>query len=375
MARTSYTICLLPGDGIGVEIMDAAVGVLDAISKASGIRFVFDRQLLGGCAIDEAGDPYPPATQRAAHEADAVLLGAVGGPKWDSTDPCAPRPEVGLLAIRKDLGLFANMRPVRVQPDLVGSSPLRPEVIQGADLIVVRELTGGLYFGARERTYDEDGAGANGEPGQHAIDTLDYREYEVERIVRRAFEVALRRRRRLVSVDKANVLETSRLWREVVHRIAREYPQVECSDMLVDNAAMQLIRDPRQFDVIVTENTFGDILSDEASMLSGSLGLLASASLGERAALFEPSHGSAPDIAGQDIANPVAQILSVEMMLRYAFGLQREAAAVASAVDSVLAAGWRTRDLADADTPDDRIVGCAQMGSLIAHATHQALVE
>lgn len=375
MARTSYTICLLPGDGIGVEIMDAAVGVLDAISKASGIRFVFDRQLLGGCAIDEVGDPYPPATHRAAHEADAVLLGAVGGPKWDSTDPCAPRPEAGLLAIRKDLGLFANMRPVRVQPDLVGSSPLRPEVIQGVDLIIVRELTGGLYFGARERTYDEDGAGANGEPGQHAIDTLDYREYEIERIVRRAFEVALRRHRRLVSVDKANVLETSRLWREVVHRIAREYPQVECSDMLVDNAAMQLIRDPRQFDVIVTENTFGDILSDEASMLSGSLGLLASASLGERAALFEPSHGSAPDIAGQDIANPIAQVLSVEMMLRYAFGLQREAAAVASAVDSVLAAGWRTRDLAEADTPDDRIVGCAQMGSLIAHVTHQALVE
>ncbi len=364
-----FKICLLPGDGIGPEIIAESVKVLDAIGAKYDTKFDYEEALLGGIAIDETGSPYPEATQTCAHEADAVLLAAVGGPKWDSTDPTAPRPEQGLLGIRKDLGLYTNLRPVRTYRALADSSTLKPEVIDGVDLIIVRELTGGLYFGARERFYDELGSGANGTAGQRAYDTLEYREYEVERIARQAFEAARKRRGRVHSIDKANVLETSRMWREIVHRIHdEEYPDIELTDMLVDNTAMQLVANPRQFDVLVTENTFGDILSDEASMLTGSLGMLASASLGDGTALYEPSHGSAPDIAGQGIANPIAQILSAEMMLRYSFDMADAADDIAHAVEAVLDEGWRTGDLKQADTPADHVLGTAAMGDkIVAH--------
>ncbi len=361
----TYKICLLPGDGIGPEIMAQACKVLDALARRFDIGFEYDKQLIGGCAIDATGQPLPEASLEAARHSDAVLLGAVGGPKWDSTDPNQPRPEQGLLRIRKELGLYANLRPVTVFDALAAASPLKPEIIEGVDLMIVRELTGGLYFGMRERFYDEDGSGPDGAKGQRAYDTLEYREYEIERIARHAFETAEKRRGRLHSVDKANVLETSRMWREIVHDIASDYPSVELFDMLVDNTAMQLVHNPGQFDVIVTENTFGDILSDEASMLSGSLGMLASASLGDGVALYEPSHGSAPDIAGLGIANPLAQILSVEMMLRYSLDEAQAADAIHQAVAAVLAEGWRTGDIADADTPADHRVGTDQMGDLI----------
>ena len=362
---TTYKICLLPGDGIGPEIIAEGRTVLDALGAKFDASFEYTEALLGGIAIDETGEALPEDTLRVAKASDAVLLAAVGGPKWDTTDPNKPRPEQGLLGIRKALGLYANLRPVRIFGALADASSLKPEVIDGVDLVIVRELTGGLYFGLRERFYDEEGCGADGAAGQRAYDTLEYREYEIERIVRHAFETARKRKGRVHSIDKANVLETSRLWREVAHRIAGEYPDVEIVDMLVDNAAMQLINNPAQFDVVVTENMFGDILSDEASMLTGSLGMLASASLGDGTALYEPSHGSAPDIAGQGIANPLAQILSVEMMLRYSFDMQDAADAVASAVEAVLDEGWRTGDIANSMTPKDRIVGTAVMGDLV----------
>lgn len=360
------TICLLPGDGIGPEIMAEGVKVLDAVARKHGTAFSYTEALIGGCAIDAAGTALPDETLAAARAADAVLLAAVGGPRWDTTDPDRPRPEQGLLGIRKALGLYANLRPVRAFAPLIGASALRPEAVRGVDLVIVRELTGGLYFGRRGRFYDEAGAGADGAPGQRAYDTMEYREYEIERIARRAFEMARGRRGRVHSVDKANVLETSRLWREVVHRVARDYPDVEVSDMLVDNAAMQLIANPGQFDVMVTENMFGDILSDEASMLTGSLGMLASASLGDGTALYEPSHGSAPDIAGRGVANPLAQILSVEMMLRCSFALPEAADDVVRAVEQVLSEGWRTADIRQSETPDDRVVGTVEMGDLVA---------
>lgn len=362
---TTYKICLLPGDGIGPEIIAEGRKVLDALGAKFDASFEYTEALLGGIAIDETGEALPEDTLRVAKASDAVLLAAVGGPKWDTTDPNKPRPEQGLLGIRKALGLYANLRPVRIFGALADASSLKPEVIDGVDLVIVRELTGGLYFGLRERFYDEEGCGADGAAGQRAYDTLEYREYEIERIVRHAFETARKRKGRVHSIDKANVLETSRLWREVAHRIAGEYPDVEIVDMLVDNAAMQLINNPAQFDVVVTENMFGDILSDEASMLTGSLGMLASASLGDGVALYEPSHGSAPDIAGKGIANPLAQILSVEMMLRYSFNMQDAADAVAAAVEAVLDEGWRTGDIAGAETPADKIVGTVAMGDLV----------
>ena len=362
----TYRICLLPGDGIGPEIIAEGVKVLDAVGEKYGVGFTYDEALIGGVAIDETGEALPAATLAAAKASDAVLLAAVGGPKWDTTDPTRPRPEQGLLGIRKELGLYANLRPVTIFEALAGASTLKPEVVDGVDLVIVRELTGGLYFGERERFYDEEGAGPDGGNGQRAYDTLEYREYEIRRIARHAFEMARKRRSKVCSIDKANVLETSRLWREIVHEVAADYPDVELSDMLVDNAAMQLIKAPAQFDVVVTENMFGDILSDEASMLSGSLGMLASASLGDGVALYEPSHGSAPDIAGQGIANPLAQILSVEMMLRYSFGMREAADDVLAAVTAVLDAGFRTGDIADASTPEDRVVGTEMMGSLVA---------
>ncbi len=363
---TAYQICLLPGDGIGPEIIAEGVKVLDAVGAKAGVAFSYTTAAIGGCAIDECGEALPAATLEVAKASDAVLLAAVGGPKWDTTDPDKPRPEQGLLGIRKGLELYTNLRPVTVFDALSSASTLKPEVIDGVDLMMVRELTGGLYFGARERFYDEAGAGVGGAAGQRAYDTLEYREYEIDRIARQAFEVARKRRGKVTSVDKANVLESSRLWREVVHRVHdADYPDVELEDILVDNCAMQLITRPADFDVLVTENMFGDILSDEAAQLTGSLGMLASASLGDSTALYEPSHGSAPDIAGKGIANPLAQILSVEMMLRYSFNLQQGADDIRRAVTEVLDEGWRTGDIADASTPEDRVVGTARMGDLV----------
>jgi 3-isopropylmalate dehydrogenase len=363
---TTYRICLLPGDGIGPEITAEAVRVLGAIGEKHSVSWEFSEALLGGVAIDATGSALPEATLEAAHAADAVLLAAIGGPKWDTTDPAKPRPEQGLLGIRKALGLYANLRPVKIFKALRDASTLKPEFLEGVDMLIVRELTGGLYFGDRARDTDVDGAATGGGRGMRAYDTMTYSEFEIERIARIAFDAARTRGNKVHSVDKANVLESSRLWREVVHRLhAAEFSDVELVDQLVDNSAMQLIRNPAQFDVMVTENMFGDILSDEASMLTGSLGMLASASLGDGTALYEPSHGSAPDIAGQGIANPLAMLLSVELMLRYSFQMHTAADELAAAIDEVLAEGWRTRDIATAETPADRIVGTAAMGDLV----------
>lgn len=365
MTKT-YKICTLPGDGIGPEIMAEGVKVLKALGKKYDAEFTCEDALIGGCAIDATGEALPQATLDAANASDAVLLAAVGGPKWDTTDPNAPRPEQGLLGIRKALGLYTNLRPVQIFNALADASTLKPEVIDGVDMMIVRELTGGLYFGKRERFYDEEGAGANGGKGQRAYDMLEYREYEVERIARQAFEAARKRKNKVTSVDKRNVLETSRMWREVVHRVHdEEYPEVELEDLLVDNTAMQLINRPADFDVVVTENMFGDILSDEAAQITGSLGMLASASLGDGVALYEPSHGSAPDIAGQGIANPLAQIMSVGMMLRCSFDMGEAADDIQRAITEVLDEGWRTGDLKDATTPADKVVGTVAMGDLV----------
>lgn len=378
MAHTTYKIVTLPGDGIGPEILAEAKRVLAVIGTATDVDFVCEDQLIGGAAIDAtraAGEEVtalPPATLEAAKAADAVLLAAVGGPAWD--DPSASvRPEQGLLAIRKSLGLYLNLRPVRIYTALRDASPLRPERLDGVDLLIVRELTGGLYFGTHERVHDVDGAGVDGTSGEVATDSMEYAEYEIERVVRWAYEAAARRSQVVTSVDKANVLETSRLWREVNHRLNEEFEDVEGEDMLVDNCAMQLVANPAQFDVLVTENTFGDILSDEASMLTGSLGMLASASLGDGTALYEPSHGSAPDLAGKGIANPLAQILSVELMLRYSFQMDEAADALAGAVDDVLDAGWRTADIADGASPADHVLGTTAMGDRIIGALEARL--
>jgi 3-isopropylmalate dehydrogenase len=329
-------IVLLPGDGIGPEIVAAARRILEVLGQ-----FEFEERLMGGCSIDAHGVALADEVLEACRGADAVLLGAVGGPKWDTTDPAAPRPEQGLLGLRKGMGLYANLRPVRPSPALVGSSPLREERIAGTDLLVVRELTGGIYFGD------------SGRDGDVAHDTCEYSAAEIERIARTAFEAARRRAEKanraalVTSVDKANVLETSRLWREVVSRVAPDYPDVELEHLLVDNAAMQLVSRPADFDVILTENLFGDILSDESAMLTGSLGMLPSASLGAagQPGLFEPIHGSAPDIAGQGVANPLATILSAAMMLGHGLGRPADAARIEAAVDAVLERGLRTPDL------------------------------
>ena len=367
--KKSYKICCLPGDGIGPEVIAEGKKVLAAVGKRAGVEFAFEDHLIGGAAIDACGDPLPAETLAAAKASDAVLLASVGGPKWDSTDPSAPRPEQGLLRIRKELGLYTNLRPVKIYDALAGASTLRPEVIKGVDMVLVRELTGGIYFGKHERFYDEDGAGANGANGQRAFDIMEYREYEVERIARQAFEAARKRRGKVTSVDKRNVLETSRMWREVVHRVHdEEYPDVQLEDLLVDNAAMQLINRPADFDIVVTENMFGDILSDEAAQITGSLGMLASASLGDGVSLFEPSAGSAPDIAGLGIANPLAQILSAAMLLTYALDMGEQAAWIENAVARVLDEGWRTRDIADAATPADKTLSTAAMSDKVVAA-------
>jgi len=352
--KQTYQIAVLPGDGIGVEIVPEAIKVMKKIGQLYNRSFDFKEALIGGSAIDAFGKALPKETLELCLQSDAVLLGAVGGPKWDFL-PAKERPEAAsLLALRKGLGLFANLRPVAVYPALVGASTLKPEIVSGVDLVVFRELTGGLYFGEKSRRQINS--------GEEAVDTLVYTTPEIERIARLAFEAAGMRRKKVTSVDKANVLESSRLWRETVTRLAAEYPDIELEHMYVDNCAMQLIRYPKQFDVIVTENMFGDILTDEAAMITGSIGMLASASLGGKVALYEPSHGSAPDIAGQKKANPLATILSIAMMLRYSFNLTDEAQAIEKAVVDVLDGGYRTLDLME---PGMKAVNTVEMGDLV----------
>ncbi|NDG74968.1 MAG: 3-isopropylmalate dehydrogenase [Synechococcaceae bacterium WB8_1B_136] len=355
---SSYRITLLPGDGIGPEITAVARQLLDAVSRRHGFELVYDEQPMGGAAIDATGEPLPASTLEACRGADAVLLAAIGSPQYDSL-PREQRPETGLLALRAGLGLFANLRPVKIIPALIDASSLKRQVIEGVDLLVVRELTGGVYFGTPKGRVEANGR-------VRGFNTMAYFDDEIDRIAKVGFELALQRGGRLCSVDKANVLDVSQLWRDRVTAMGADYPGVELSHMYVDNAAMQLVRNPRQFDVLLTSNLFGDILSDEAAMLSGSIGMLPSASLGESGpGLFEPIHGSAPDIAGQDKANPMAMVLSAAMMLR--IGLQREAAAadLEAAVDQVLAAGYRTGDLmAEGCTP----LGCRAMGDQLLAA-------
>ena len=350
-------ICVLPGDGIGPEIVAEAVRVLEALCS-DGLKFELDNALLGGCAVDAAGEPYPEATRKLAREADAVLLGAVGGPKYDSL-PREKRPERGLLGIRKDLGLFANLRPAVLYPELANASTLKPEVVSGLDILIVRELTGDIYFGEPRGIEVRDGE-------RVGINTMIYSEGEIRRIARVSFDAARKRNRKLCSVDKMNVLECTQLWRDVVSEVGKDYPDVELSHMLVDNAAMQLVRNPKQFDVMVTGNMFGDILSDEASMLTGSIGMLPSASLNEKGkGLYEPIHGSAPDIAGKGVANPLATILSAAMMLRYTFGQEAAASRIEAAVKTVLAQGLRTADIYEAGTTR---VGTTAMGDAVIAA-------
>lgn len=352
----NYKIAVLAGDGIGPEITECAVQILRRVAAKYDRSFVFTPYLIGGCAIDAVGEPLPAETVQGCLASDSVLLGAVGGPKWDGQSG-EKRPEAALLGIRAALGLYTNLRPAKLFPALRGASPLREELVgAGFDILIVRELTGGIYFG--DRGY------RTGKFGEEAFDTEAYSVTEIERIGRAAFEAAMKRGKRLTSVDKANVLETSRLWRKTMHRLAALYPEVQYNDLFVDNAAMQLVRNPKQFDVIVTSNMFGDILSDEASQITGSIGMLASASLGDGTrGMYEPIHGSAPDIAGQNKANPIAMILSGAMMLRYSFGLSSEADCIEQAVDRVLEQGYRTADLIGAT--DIHPLGCHEMAERI----------
>ena len=355
---TSHRITLLAGDGIGPEITAVATELLDAVSRRHGFELLYDEQPIGGAAIDSTGDPLPPSTLEACREADAVLLAAIGSPQYDSL-PREKRPESGLLGLRAGLGLFANLRPVKIIPALAGASSLKPEVIEGVDLLVVRELTGGVYFGTPKGRVEADGH-------VRAFNTMAYSDFEIDRIARVGFDLALQRGGRLCSVDKANVLDVSQLWRDRVEAIATDYPDVALSHMYVDNAAMQLVRAPKQFDVILTSNLFGDILSDEAAMLTGSIGMLPSASLGSSGpGLFEPIHGSAPDIAGQDLANPMAMVLSAAMLLR--IGLKQNAAAtdLEAAVERTLEAGFRTGDLM---AEGCSWLGCRAMGEQLLAA-------
>lgn len=345
-------IAVLRGDGIGPEIVNEAIKVLDTVAAKYGHKFTYTDADIGGCSIDKHGIPLTEEAIKTCKASDSVLLGAVGGPKWDTIDP-AKRPEKALLAIRKELGLFANLRPTKLFSPLAAASPMGKTVLEGGiDLLIVRELTGGIYFG-EHKTFQKDGKAV-------ASDIMLYDEDEIRRIGRVAFESAMKRRKKVTSVDKANVLDTSKLWRKIMHELSEEYPEVEYSDMLVDNAAMQLVRNPSQFDVVVTENMFGDILSDEASMLTGSIGMMPSASLSDTTlGMYEPIHGSAPDIAGLNIANPIGTIMSAAMMLRYSFSMAEEADCIENAVMSVLLDGLRTGDIkGDAETS----ISCSQMG-------------
>jgi 3-isopropylmalate dehydrogenase len=352
---------VLPGDGIGPEVTAEAVKVLQAVEALTGRAFRFQAGLIGGSALDATASPLPAETISICNNSQAVLLGAVGGPKWDSVRP-EVRPEQGLLEIRRRLGLYLNLRPVRVLDALVGISALKPDRVRGTDLLIVRELTGGIYFGNPRGIFAKDGE-------RVGINTEVYREHEVERVAHRAFQLAKLRRRKVTSVDKANVLESSRLWREVVSRVAQSYPEVELENLYVDNCAMRLIDRPTSFDVLLTTNMFGDILSDEAAMLTGSIGLLPSASLGEHHALYEPIHGSAPDIAGRNRANPIAAIASAALMLRHSFHMEAAAKAIETAIERVLKRGYRTPDLPGKSHPTTT----SRMGDLIAETTQKVL--
>ena len=353
---TTHKIALLGGDGIGQEVTPEARKVLEVVGRATGASFEFEAALIGGAAIDATGEPLPASTLRLCEQSDAILFGAVGGPKWDAL-PQEQKPERGLLGLRKELDLFANLRPAKCFPMLLDASPLKREVVEGTDIMVIRELTGGLYFGEpRGREEFADG-------GARAVNTMAYTSREVERVARAAFDVAMKRKKRLASVDKANVLVVSQLWREVVTRVGKDYPQVALEHVLVDNCAMALVHKPTHFDTIVTENTFGDILSDEAAILAGSMGMLPSASIGGRVGLYEPVHGTAPDIAGQGVANPIAAILSTAMLLRYSLSLGADADRIDAAVIRVLEQGHRTRDVHAAGT---KLVGTKEMGDLIS---------
>lgn len=357
MGVKKFSIAVLPGDGIGPEIVGEAAKVLKTAGKKFGAEFVLNEALVGGASIDANGVPLTDKVLDLALKSDAVLLGAVGGPRWEGLD-YSIRPERALLALRKELGLFANLRPARIYRELIDASTLKPEVIDGVDLMVVRELTGGLYFGTPK------GVETLPDGTERGVNTMVYTTPEIERIAKVGFEVARKRRKRLLSVDKANVLETTELWRKVVIKVGKDYQDVELSHMYVDNCAMQLVRNPKQFDVIVTENTFGDILSDEASMLTGSIGMLPSASIGstKNRAMYEPIHGSAPDIAGKGIANPIATILSVAMMLKYSFEMEEASNLIENAVESVLSKGFRTADISK---PGMKTSSCAEMGAAV----------
>lgn len=353
MKKEKYTIAVLPGDGIGPEVMTEALKVLQAVALKNRFQLQLNQAQVGGVAIEQFDTPLPTSTLQTCRQADAVLLAAIGHPRYDSL-PSDKRPEKGLLGLRAELGLYANLRPAKIYPSLISASSLKEEVVRDIDLLIVRELTGGLYFGEPRGLQQEMG-----------FNTMVYRRHEVERIAQTAFEAAAKRGKKVTSVDKANVLEVSQFWRKIVLEVAARYPDITLDHYYVDNCAMQLVRNPRQFDVILTENLFGDILSDEASMLTGSLGMLPSASLGTGSAMYEPVHGSAPDIAGKNIANPIAMIASVAMMLRYSFERSQEAAEVETAINRVLEAGYRTRDIA---APGDRVVSTSEMGALITEA-------
>jgi len=348
-------ILVVPGDGIGIEVTAIGKKVLEKIAEKFGHEFTYDEALIGHAAIEATGNPLPDETLEKMRASDAVLFGAVGHPKYDNDPSAKVRPEQGLLKMRKELGLYANLRPIKLFDELLSASSIKPEILKGSDILFFRELTGDIYFGEKGRKDD----------GNTAYDVAQYSVYEVERIARKAFEAAMTRGKKLMSVDKANVLETSRLWREVVQRVAKEYPEVTVEHQFVDSAAMLLIKDPRRFDVVVTANLFGDILTDEASQIAGSMGMLASASIGDGTGVYEPIHGSAHDITGMGVANPMASVLSAALLLDISFGLKEESDAIINAVDQVLKSGVRTRDIADAHTPADKILGTDATGKAL----------
>ncbi len=348
-------ILIVPGDGIGQEVTEVGKKVLDNIAKKFGHVFTYDTALMGHVAIEATGNPLPEETLEKMRNSDAVLFGAVGHPKYDNDPSAKVRPEQGLLKMRKELGLYANLRPIKLFDDLLSASSIKPDILKGADILFFRELTGDIYFGEKGRK----------DNGDTAYDIAQYSRYEVERIARKAFDAARARKKKLCSVDKANVLETSRLWREVVQKVALEYPDVQIEHQFVDAMAMLLIKDPKRYDVVVTANLFGDILTDEASQIAGSMGMLASASIGDGTGVYEPIHGSAHDITGKGVANPLASILSAALMLEISFGLKKESDAIVQAVDDVLKEGWRTRDITDTHTDLDRILGTKAMGDKV----------
>lgn len=348
-------ILVIPGDGIGQEVTTWGKKVIEKIGQKYGHSFTFDEGLMGHVAIEATGNPLPDETLAKAHQSDAILFGAIGHIKYDNDPTAKVRPEQGLLKIRKELGLYANLRPIKLFDELLGASSLKPEILKGSDILFFRELTGDVYFGEKKRSEDR----------KTASDLMIYSTYEVERIAEKAYKAAQVRSKRLCSVDKANVLESSRLWREVVQEVAKRYPDVQTEHMFIDNAAMQLIKDPKRFDVVLTANLFGDILTDEASQIAGSMGMLASASVGDKVGFYEPIHGSAHDIAGKGVANPLASILSVALMFEISFGLKKEADAIVEAVSKALKQGYRTRDIADATTAPNLILGTEAMGTKV----------